>query len=818
MDIKVAIDTFLFLINVSVLAFFGYKTVSFFLTSILEKLVSLHIVIWTNLVLTTSILSLFYQLNNEYLYLILSCGLSFYFYTLGKKYAILDDVKDFSEDLRSFQVINFKFLKADKFSLVLVITYAIMCFILFFLCINYYPRNLDYTREVLLGLLFYIQDGSILTSSSLSPYSIGFSFPFNGLLYNSIFAIYKQSHHYFLLTSFINWLVCSFSIYLIARKIGGSKRASLIAAYLFMMSQPIVITGSMEMNDIQLYGSMIAGVVFVFDFFKTKHPFYSLIIGLAWGLSFGTKYLSAFFLLGFILFFCYFLFSKERRLFLFKFIHGNQKAIYIGAFAAVLMLAPEIQKYLLHTPHESFSEITEQHTRSVSAEDARIVQKQSVLYGTIWGYSTNFSFFSRFIPSLKQFILFHLDFFLSPLYNIPTTIFGDKTLISDFFSSMDNSFRAFLHSSGIGIPDGRAPFLRPDHSPVTYLMVHSLYSYPIYIAIFLILSRRIKNKEALWLVIFYFSFVYLFSLLKFQSHHTRYILTSFFVVAPIVALFYDRRLLWSKSKKVLVDIFFIFLLIMTFWISWRAIVNGPYENSYRANQVRAVFDKREHNLDYYNGYVRRAMMDAKSPNIFFNNHHHYTDMMRREPYKKYTILDNIIADRTNFLLLPPAYVQPYIWQYDFFLVPVYAPMLQPDEGFIFLNKVWIDYNMFVNNLGNVDYSFYPKPRYLMFGLTKSPQPDGNFGIRIFLMRPAPTKTKLEFRLLMDFEGADANTKRVIFPWEKDKFLFEFAVGPNVRVVYLQLKKDSSYGEQQEYTVPISLNPQSIDVRQYIQQQ
>ena len=812
------IDSFLFLLNLVFLIYFGYKTVSFFLENLLEKIISLHILIWANLLLTCVVLSLFQQLNNPYLYFILSSILMVYFSYVPKKYNLVSKV-NFKNEVLKFKERNFKFFKKDIFSLFLFSTFLLMSGVLFFLCINYYPRNLDYTREVLLGLLIYIQDGSLLTSDSVSPFSITFSFPYNGLLYNSIFAIYKQSHHYFLLTSFINWLVCSFSIYLISRKIGASKRGSLIASYLLMMSQPVVITGSMEMNDIQVYSSVLVGLVFVFDFLRTKKIFYALMIGLSWGLSFGTKYLIGFFLLGFIIFFCYFLFSKIRRSIFINFIKENQKAIFIGLFASILMMTPEIQKYLLHKPHKSFQTITKQHESSVSPIDARIVQKQSVLYGTLWGYFSKFSITLAVKEIFGKIILFHLDFFLSPLINIFHVLFGDNTLISKFFLESDKSLRSFISKLGIVIPDPRAPFLRPDHSPVTYLMIHSLYSYPIYMAIFLLLFRRIKNEKGWWLVIFYLSFLLLFSLLKAQDHHIRYVLTSFFVVAPIIALLYDKKDFLSSNKKMFLNVFFLFLSVMTFLISWRSIVSGPYKNSYRANQVRSVLSEKEHNLNYYKGYVKQAFEDADNINIFFNNIHHYTDMMRRSPYKKYTLLGDIVKDKQNFFLLPPAYQRdPYVWQYNFFPIPVYTPFLKPDEGYIFLDEVSIKYNMFVNNLKKVDYSLYPKPRYLMFAYSIYPRPKTDIrDVRMFLMKPLP-KTKIEIRLLIDVAGPDKEIKRIVFDWVKDKYTFPFAVGPDVKIVYLQIRKYSPYEDQQIFMTPILLHPKSIDVRKYIQKQ
>lgn len=238
------------------------------------------VLVWANVVLTSLALSIFNQLGNNSLFILVSlpvhglllCAISQYTGTTEEPWSEL-----------------IKSLWESKLGKTLILWASIVCLILFAMAIRTTLQIPDSVAIKLPNAFFYLQKGNLLPAPEFSGDGRMFGVPFNGALLWSYLFRFHQPLQLILLWNLLCWTLIFLGGFKLSRSLGISPMGSLTATSLFCFSQQLLFQASTDNDDLLSSVTGTWAAIYIIRWIRSPNQNWALLAGLALGISTGAK-------------------------------------------------------------------------------------------------------------------------------------------------------------------------------------------------------------------------------------------------------------------------------------------------------------------------------------------------------------------------------------------------------------------------------------------------------------------------------------------------------------------------------------------------
>jgi hypothetical protein len=244
--------------------------------------VAIFLLLWTDLILTAQILSLFSALNNTGAYIVISIAVAAGL-ALGCRQIPLEREAVFTKldtQLPPAATTRILWFLAISGGLVLlgelILAYGAL------------PANPDSISYRFPRVYWYFSQGSLMHfSEQADPRAI--YYPFNGTLAYFPFVHFRLGPRAFTIPSLLSWLAVTFTTYVFSRDLGGSRVAAAATAWLIALTPIVLIQSTSTNDDIICAAALLAGLFFLHRWFRGRQLFDAALGMIGAGISAGTK-------------------------------------------------------------------------------------------------------------------------------------------------------------------------------------------------------------------------------------------------------------------------------------------------------------------------------------------------------------------------------------------------------------------------------------------------------------------------------------------------------------------------------------------------
>jgi hypothetical protein len=252
------------------------------LTSWPTVVIGLYLLVWTILVLTAHILSLFSVLDRVALYVAVSLALAVVAAvglrrTSPRSELHVDVFADFGRERVRRLIFIFLIATAALVLIAnLVLAYALL------------PANPDSIVYRLPRAYWYLAQGSLKHITNSGDPRVLY-YPFNGTLAYVPLVHFQLGPRWFSLLSLLSWMMCGLTTYEFARNLGGPRLAATATAWIVCLTPNVLVQALSTNDEIIAATAMLAGLFFVHRWYLGRRRL-DLLIGIVGiGLSVGTK-------------------------------------------------------------------------------------------------------------------------------------------------------------------------------------------------------------------------------------------------------------------------------------------------------------------------------------------------------------------------------------------------------------------------------------------------------------------------------------------------------------------------------------------------
>jgi len=174
-----------------------------------------------------------------------------------------------------------------------------------------FPQNLsDNLYNHLSRIGFWLQQGSLKHYTGFSP--IGTFYPYNNSLLATLPIVFLKTDRFVGLVQYSAAIMAVVAIYLLAEKLGFSRKSSAIVALLFLTYPIILFEAITVQNDLLAACFCICAFAFLVTGFEKDRSMYLIISTLSLALALGTNQYTLFALPGYALLLMYYIFAKRQ--------------------------------------------------------------------------------------------------------------------------------------------------------------------------------------------------------------------------------------------------------------------------------------------------------------------------------------------------------------------------------------------------------------------------------------------------------------------------------------------------------------------------
>lgn len=268
-------------VHILVLLILGCRSSARLVANPWPRLAVAGLLIWSNLVVTGLLLSLFSKLDHIALYLAVSVGLAVGADIVLRRGRIAPSAMGLVSDDPDESVFDrvLRYGLGGTFALAAVASAII--------CLSHVPSNWDSATYRFSRAFFYLAQGNLLHIDNWDPrLSI---YPLNGALLYVFPALYQFPPWSMALVTYIAWLFTALAVYVAARSFGTSRTGSAVAAWSCGMSPSVLAQATSTNDELLAAVPILLGVVFAREFWLTGQRRHAVLAGLGLGLGLGTK-------------------------------------------------------------------------------------------------------------------------------------------------------------------------------------------------------------------------------------------------------------------------------------------------------------------------------------------------------------------------------------------------------------------------------------------------------------------------------------------------------------------------------------------------
>jgi hypothetical protein len=316
--------------NIILLAIISYIIASKLLKSVLDRIILAFLFLWTDLILTALLLSLFRKL---------ACYPAYFVLSLLLLSIVLFIVKKVVPFPINFQHDNgMRYVLTLKYYLIFILVGCLFVLNLITV-ITYPPNNGDSITYHLPRIYRYLSQGHLGHFVTINPRQI--FFPFNATLLQLPVALYGLSDRFFSFINLIVWTVISLNLYRISYFIVRNSYAALLSVFFGLTGTAVLAQATTSNNDIILAMPILSAIYFLFLWVRYRYTLLLLFSMLSAGIAIGTKVTVAFFIPGAIIYIVYILMNKKLR----PNINGylsklNWKLIFVSIILMLMLALP----------------------------------------------------------------------------------------------------------------------------------------------------------------------------------------------------------------------------------------------------------------------------------------------------------------------------------------------------------------------------------------------------------------------------------------------------------------------------------------------
>lgn len=279
----------IFVIHLSILIALSYYSAKRIWASLPERVFAVYIIIWSNLVVTALLLSVFSKLGDSVLYFRLSVllGLLSILPFLRKPH-ILEATEHQADVIEWWNPKKIGYL-----SLFLYITLFVAFCLNLLIAYKYSPNNWDSLTYHLPRIHFYLSQGSLSHFETVNFRQT--FFPFNVTLFQMFLVRYGQPDKLLNLLNLFSWALAFLAVYSLCRSCKAGHPSSLLAAWAGVMAPQVFSQATATTNDLLTAVPVLIGVIFSYQWIIHRRFHDAVIAGLAVGLAFGSKLTTFFF-------------------------------------------------------------------------------------------------------------------------------------------------------------------------------------------------------------------------------------------------------------------------------------------------------------------------------------------------------------------------------------------------------------------------------------------------------------------------------------------------------------------------------------------
>ncbi len=238
-----------------------------------------YLIFWSNIILTSFILSSFRLLNDRIIYLIVSLSLGILVLAVCYKELSIREIRFPKFSIKANQ---------PSFTSIVFLFLMIIVGLQFYICLNYLPLTPDTLSSKIVKIYAYLHNHSLVRPTDYES-GLVFISPLNSAVTWMFFIIHKvsfQALHFF---SLLNWTVIGMVSFSLCRDLGVSKFGALFSTVLLVCSDVFLLNGTGDNDDILVASSFSIAIYAFVNWCRERNKFHILISGLALGISLGIK-------------------------------------------------------------------------------------------------------------------------------------------------------------------------------------------------------------------------------------------------------------------------------------------------------------------------------------------------------------------------------------------------------------------------------------------------------------------------------------------------------------------------------------------------
>ncbi|TGN08034.1 hypothetical protein [Leptospira ilyithenensis] len=544
-----------------------------------EKVLSVLIFFWFNIILTGYITSLFGLLGNLYAYLSVSALLTaIYIVFVIRKYS-----PEFQSD--SF---------GKKYRLVIVLCIgSFLCLVIANIFLAYYflPNNPDSEAYRLVRTFLYVNSGNLLhTANGIDPRVI--FYPLSGPLSHVPFVLFQMDVHWLHFFTMGAWAISYLVVYYFARNLDSSIFSAHLAALMGVSSGLMFCIATAGNDEVMAGVPMVLAVAFFLKWIKTNQPFFFISFSLSVLISVTIKEHYVFLMPILGLGFLYSLTKLKIRDYLFHLKSNKIKYSFLSFF---LLLAVTIHSILNYISIGKFSsDLSKAIINSQMSIHMGFQNFYLFLVQLTFANLPDFLYLKKMDVRLETYTLIKekLSFLVSWIDLNPT-----------YFSPYDPFKGLFL------IPEA---IFRME----TTVWLGFVPVFLIYILFQFTELKAWRTRIYPWLILTFFSWIFTFAfLIKFQYTVQTYFTYSFLFAMPAVAKAIDLHHSLPRLKRNIFRTFLIFVIITNIY---QCMV--IFKDNIRRSLVRAIVTNFDRNADSDpSPDLKMFMKDLKNVNLVYTH-------------------------------------------------------------------------------------------------------------------------------------------------------------------------------------------------------
>ncbi len=419
----------------------------------------------------------------------------------------------------------------------------------------YLPNNYDSLTYHLPRVMYYLGHNTLAQFETADIRQVYFSFNYN-LLQLACFG-YGAPFQSINFLNVASWVVTGFGVYRVSRLSGCSFNGSLIATWLTLTSTGVLAQATATTLDLPTIASLLASFVFALRWIQSRRTADAVLAGLAAGISAGAKLTVVFFGPAVVFLIVAFWYQHWRR--------GENRIFFAGVRA---WITPALIAILLSIPFIIYNLVATGHWMTDKLD-----------------FTMNKPFsFMGFLQTSKAY-LFQLFFEPTGRFTFDLDVIGQ---LNDWFSRtfFSNWNEAHAYSGFYVIP----PDLNEDH-------VWYGFAGPFFLICGLIClwkDRRLNGPVAWFALLSIAWFITYFAMNKWSLYIQRYFLPAVVLLAPSVAVIWDRNKPDSRWVAALRRGCFFLVAVTALWFSFHYLAknhNRPFSLPYSDFQPPQIFPK-----------------------------------------------------------------------------------------------------------------------------------------------------------------------------------------------------------------------------------